>query len=217
MDICEKFKAIKKDYKDFCWRGFLVVAKTDEEMFKAMKESGCYECATGIESMSPKILLNIRKPATVEQNMRFIHLAKKAGLRVKVFMIMGLPGEDWSTVRETDEALSLLKAEGCAPDDLDVSLLQVYKGSNIYRDSDKVDVEFEEDIDKAFYKSSPQSYESLVQVRTKGMSKMDLISARNYLESKFKPENWQKDHTGRMDYDRITETIRHAERKIKDS
>src|SRR5438309_5803383 len=109
MDICEKFKAIKKDYKDFCWRGFLVVAKTDEEMFKAMKESGCYECATGIESMSPKILLNIRKPATVEQNMRFIHLAKKAGLRVKVFMIMGLPGEDWSTVRETDEALSLLK------------------------------------------------------------------------------------------------------------
>jgi anaerobic magnesium-protoporphyrin IX monomethyl ester cyclase len=75
-------------------------AKFDEELARACKRSGCYEIASGIESGSSNILRNIRKPATTGINRRFIITAKRAGIRVKAFMIIGLPGESWETIRD---------------------------------------------------------------------------------------------------------------------
>ena len=224
LGICEKYKQLRREYgDDVIWRGFLVAAKTDDEVFRAMKESGCYECASGIESFSPKILKTIKKPATVDMNLQFIRKAKKAGLRMKAFMIMGLPGCDWTTVREDDKTLSMLKQEGNLPDDIDISILQVYHGSGIYNDKVKdpssIDIEFKEyDYDKMYYKSSPDQYN--VQVRTKGMSEYDLKAARNYLEYKYKKANWLEDYTGRKDLDRVMynedvmESIKYAEKKL---
>lgn len=215
LGICQKYK----EMGDVRWRGFLIAAKTDEEVFKAMKESGCYECAFGAESFSPTILRNIKKPASVDMNMRFIRLAKKSGLRVKMFTIVGLPGESWKTISETYRALLQLRAEGCAPDDIDVSICQVYHGSGIFQqkmaDPKSVDIEFDEyDYEKMYYKSSPSSMADLIQVRTSGMTKQDLIDARNLLEKEFKPTNWIEDNTGRKDLDRIYESIRRAESKL---
>lgn len=219
LGICR----IYKELEDVVWRGFLVTAKWDEEMARAAKESNCYQIATGIESFSPIILRGISKPSTPELNKRFVRICKKAGLNTKVFMILGLPNESWETVAETDKALTELKNEGSLPDDLDCSVLQVYHGSNIYRDRHKLDIEFDDYIDnteKLYYKSSPKSYSELIQVNTKGMTKYDLISSRNYLEYKYKKSNWLEDYTGRKDLDRVQynedvmESIHHAEKML---
>jgi radical SAM superfamily enzyme YgiQ (UPF0313 family) len=208
LGICDEFKSIGQ----VLWRGFFVSAKWDREIAEACKRSGCFEVASGIESGSDTILRNIRKPATSRINRSFIITAKKAGLRVKCFFIVGLPGETWETIKETDRFLDSLRAEGCAPDDVDFSLLQVYPGAPIYRDPK--DVTFTTDYEKSYYKSAPGSYEGLVQVQTKAMSKLDLIQARNYLENKWKPEGWTDVHTNRKDLDQVYETIRIAERKV---
>lgn len=219
MGICSEFRKL-----NITWRGFLVVAKIDDEMFQAMKNSGCYECATGVESFSPTILKTIRKPATADMNMKFIRMAKKNGVRIKIFMIVGLPGETWRTIKETVDSLNILKNEGYAPDDLDVSILQVYHGSNIYRDREKLDIKFEDymdNVDKMYYKSSPDSYTDLIQVQTQAMSKYDLIAARNYIEFTFKKPGWLEDYTGRKDLDKIyendvmTESIKYAEEQLR--
>ena len=219
LGICTELEWLKRNViPNFTWRGFVVTAKFNEELALGCKRSGCYEIASGIESGSPTILRNIRKPATVELNRRFIITAKKAGLRVKAFLIVGLAGESWATIRETDRFLLSLKEDGYAPDDIDISILQVYPGSPFYKTPQ--DIEFSRDWDKAWYKSAPGSYEGLVQIRTKEMGPKDLIAARNWLEDKYKPKGWIEDYTGRKDADKIyendqvAESIKYAERMV---
>lgn len=209
LGICEKLKELG----DIVWRGFMVTAKFDGELARACKASGCYEVATGIESGSPRILKNIKKPATVEINARFIRTAKEAGLRVKAFMIVGLPGESWQTIRETDAFLESLRRDGIAPDDCDFSLLQVYPGAPVYQNPQ--DVVFRKDYEKAYYKSAPGAYEDLVQIKTAAMSATDLVAARNFLEDRWKPPGWVKQHGDRQDLDRIMESIEYARRKLR--
>jgi radical SAM superfamily enzyme YgiQ (UPF0313 family) len=211
LGICEKLGELG----DITWRGFVVTAKFDEELARACKRSGCYEIASGIESGSPSILRRIRKPATVGINRRFIQTAKRAGLRVKAFMIVGLAGESWDTIRETDQFLEDLRREGCAPDDVDFSILQIYPGSPFYQNlQDIVFKDISEHYEKAYYKSAPGVYEDLVQIRTAAMSAAELLATRNYLENKYKPPGWVKQHGDRKDLDRVYESIRYAEKKI---
>lgn len=215
LGICDKLKQLG----DITWRGFVVTAKFDEDIAKACKASGCYEIASGIESGSPEILKNIRKPATREINSKFIVTARRAGLRVKAFLIVGLPGESWQTIKETYQFLKELKDEGYAPDDIDVSVLQVYKGAPIYQNAG--DVVFKRDwSEKSYYKSSPDMYTELIQVHTKEMSEYDLLAARFFLEYNFKQEGWTKDYSDRKDLvdiykkDDVYESIKYAEKKL---
>jgi radical SAM superfamily enzyme YgiQ (UPF0313 family) len=217
LGICAKLRELG----DITWRGFVVTAKFDAELAGACKSSGCYEIASGIESGSEEILRKIRKPATRAINRRFVITAKNAGLRVKLFLIVGLPGESWKTIQATDEFLSELSSIHAAPDDIDVSILQVYKGAPIYQNAG--DVVFKKDwSEKSYYKAGPGTYEDagLVQVTTAQMSEYDLIAARNYLESRYKQKDWIKNYTDRKDYDDIygradiAESIAYAEKKL---
>ena len=209
LAICDGFKQLG----DVVWRGFMVTGKWDDELAQACKHAHCYEVATGIESGSDRILRNIRKPATTKLNASFIRSAKRAGLRVKCFFIVGLPGESWETISETNAFLEGLEREGCRPDDIDFSILQVYPGAPIYQQP--LDVEFSKDHgEHSYYKSIPGVYEDLIQVRTKEMSKADLIAARNFLEDRWKPPGWVKDNIDRKDLDRVFASIEHAKSKI---
>jgi hypothetical protein len=48
------------------------------------------------------------------------------------------------------------------------------------------------------------------------MSAADLLAARNYLEDKYKPPGWIKQHGDRQDLDRIFLSIAYAEKRIKE-
>jgi radical SAM superfamily enzyme YgiQ (UPF0313 family) len=209
LGICDKLREIS----EVVWRGFVVTAKFDGELARACKASGCYEIASGLESGSAEVLRAIRKPATVEINKRFVRTAKAAGLRVKGFFIVGLPGESWQTIYETDKFLMDCKDGGYPIDDVDFSLLQIYPGSPLYQTPQ--DITFNDiDPDKAYYKSAPGSYEDLVQVQTAKMTKKDLIAARNWLESRWKPPKWMKQYWDRKDYDRVRDSLVYAEKKL---
>lgn len=215
--ICDGFKELG----DCIWRGFVVTAKWNMDVARKCKDSGCFEIASGIESGSPTILRNIKKPATIDINRRFVETSKKAGLRVKGFFIIGLAGESWQTVKETDQWIDNLRKDGYAFDDCDFSILQIYPGSPFY--SNPQDIVFQDvDPDKSYYKSAPGSYEDLVQVQTAGMTKYDLICARNYMEYKHKQKGWIKEYSDRKDLDKVYETgdvadtIRYAERKLRE-
>ncbi len=77
-------------------------ARTDTlETFKKLYDAGCREISFGIESGSQRILNIINKNVTVEQNATAINNAKKVGLIVKAFLIVGSPSESWETIKET--------------------------------------------------------------------------------------------------------------------
>ena len=96
------FTASKKRVLEFCelvkplsinWVCEARVGTVDEEMVKAMKESGCRAMLFGLESCSNKTLKLINKRITVEQSLDTIELCKKFGIYVAASFMIGLPHE----------------------------------------------------------------------------------------------------------------------------
>ena len=68
-----------------------------------LADSGCAEIAFGAESGSQQILDTVMKQTTIQQNYDFVQMCKKAGLLVRGFLMLGLPGESYETIAETEK------------------------------------------------------------------------------------------------------------------
>jgi anaerobic magnesium-protoporphyrin IX monomethyl ester cyclase len=156
---------------DFTFRCFVRADQTDEELFDRMAQAGCYEVLIGVESGSQQLLNTINKQETVEQLKNAIKWAKKSGIRVKALMMVGLPGESWETVELSRQFL--IETE---PDTLDVTILTVYKGTDIYKNPGNYEINFRE---ASWYKGRPNEY--LSTVSTPLMSESDIVKARELL------------------------------------
>ena len=112
---------------DFRLRGFVKAELFNDAQAEAMRRAGFRWLLTGFESGSPRILGNINKKATREQNTRAVEIARRHGLKVKALMSIGHPGESRDTVMETKDWL--LEVE---PDDFDVTIITTYPGTPYY-------------------------------------------------------------------------------------
>jgi len=112
---------------EFRLRGFIKSELFTEEQAKAMYQAGFRWILTGFESGDPRILGNINKKATQEDNSRCIEIAHKHGLKVKALMSLGHPGESRETVEETRKWLLNVQ-----PDDLDITIITTYPGTPYY-------------------------------------------------------------------------------------
>lgn len=98
VDLCERMKEEDLGIKWYCnTRAQLV----DPELLRLMRSAGCRGVSFGIESGSQRILDSVEKRITVEQGRNAIQWAKEARLKTFCSFILGLPGEDWSTVQDT--------------------------------------------------------------------------------------------------------------------
>jgi radical SAM superfamily enzyme YgiQ (UPF0313 family) len=101
----------------------------DVETLSLMREAGCYLVMYGCESMNQKTLDKLRKKLTVDQNLRGIEIAGKAGLLVMSSFMIGLPGETGEDMLNT---IKLVNGSG-----LDLALFPIfepYPGTPIYED-----------------------------------------------------------------------------------
>ena len=136
--LADLFTYDKKGVKELCeliissglkvrWTCNSRVDTLDEEQLIMMKKAGCWLVAFGIESGSQKVLDNVKKDAKVEDAARTIRMCNKHGVRTWGYFIIGLPGENRETVRQTiDFAKSI---------PLDIALFHVampYAGTEFY-------------------------------------------------------------------------------------
>ncbi len=175
-------------------RGFVKSELFNDTQAEAMYRAGFRWILTGFESGSPKILNNINKKATLDDNTRCMSIAKRHGLKVKALMSVGHPGEDFQTVQETKNWLLDVK-----PEAFDVTIITCYPGTPYYDEAiqtgspniweytygktgDKlfqVEVDFTKVAD--YYKGDPDSgYTSYV--FTEYLSREDLVSIRGEVE-----------------------------------
>ena len=98
IDLCKEI--VKRGWK-FRWICNSRVNTVDEELLLWMKKAGCWMINYGIESGSQEILNNVNKQITLEEIDKAVHLAKKVGIKVWGYFIIGLPGETWETVDKT--------------------------------------------------------------------------------------------------------------------
>ena len=94
---------------------------------RKMKQAGCWLIAFGVESGSQKVLDNVNKDAKVEQARETLNLCNRLGIKTWAYFIIGLPGENKQTVRETIDF-----AKSCP---IDIALFHVampYAGTEFY-------------------------------------------------------------------------------------
>lgn len=131
LEFLEKITKTQRDLgTSWRLRGFLKSQLFNEDQAKAMYEAGYRKILIGFESGSPRILHNIRKRATREDNTRCVEIARKYGLEVKALMSIGHPGESEETINETRRWLLDMQ-----PPDFDVTIITPYPGSPYYDDA----------------------------------------------------------------------------------
>lgn len=110
------------------WRG-QTVPFGDEDMLRLARDSGCVELAIGVESADSDRVLEIsNKPSkSLSQSRRYIELLKKYGIKIKVCLIMGLPGESENVLERT-----LCFLEEMEPDFVSVSAFDPVPGSEFF-------------------------------------------------------------------------------------
>ncbi len=175
--------------QNIVWRAFFKNGKnlTTESVFEAIAGSGCATLCTGAESANAKILKDIRKGASCEDNTNFVKYCVKHGIKPKVFTQVGLPGETPDTVHELRDWLVQMAELGL--DDADVSITTPYHGTPLYEAPEKFDIKFDKsklDYSKevVLYKGVPGEYKSYVW--HDNLTKDDLVAARQWVEDEFR-------------------------------
>jgi radical SAM superfamily enzyme YgiQ (UPF0313 family) len=180
-----RLRAISSILKNrgIAWRCFVrgdVIERHGQVLVDEMADSGCVEVGIGIESGSNKILRIVRKGETVAVIRKAIAMLRQAGIRVKGLFVVGLPGEDRESLRQTRRFV-----EDVPLDDADFTLFQPYRGSPIWEDRADYDIAWSDTAaSERFYKGRRGEYRSVV--RTTSLSETDLEEARDELESLFR-------------------------------
>lgn len=87
------------------WATISRVDRVDIEILKHMKRAGCYELEFGVEAGSQRILDAMDKRITVNQIQESLKMCYEEGVKNKIFLIHGYPGENYESTMETIELL----------------------------------------------------------------------------------------------------------------
>ncbi len=129
------------------WKGQCRADTITSETARLARQAGCVVMCMGVESASQVPLDAINKKINLAQTKQSIRWLKQSGIEVRLYMILGLPGEPedivdrtWSFIRETD------------PDLVYLSLLTVRPGTEMFNHPEKFGLkEVSKDWDKTMH------------------------------------------------------------------
>ncbi len=100
----------------------------DFELLQLMKAAGCWMISLGIETGDEDLLAHHRQNPDLQMMREKIDLIKKAGIRVKGLLMMGLPGETEASIKKSKEYVYSLPI-----DDFNLAKFTPFPGSPIYK------------------------------------------------------------------------------------
>jgi len=125
MEFCSKLMSRRLKIAWLCMGRVNCVTP---EMLRIMKKAGCWHINYGIESGNQKILDSIKKDITLEVAEKAVSWTKRVKIRTQGFFLVGLPGDDEKSMRETidfSKRLSLDRVAFC--------ITQPFPGSELYK------------------------------------------------------------------------------------
>lgn len=177
---------------EFRLRGFVKSELFTDEQAEAMRRAGFRWILVGFESGHERILANIQKRASRDDNSRCMAIARRHGLKVKALMSLGHPGESEETARATRDWLTDVR-----PDDFDATVITTYPGTPYFDDAIETSPRvwtytarsgdrlhsLEVDYAKVaeYYKGVPGAYTSYTY--TDHLSAAELTRVRDWLEA----------------------------------
>jgi anaerobic magnesium-protoporphyrin IX monomethyl ester cyclase len=136
-DFCGKMQLLK-----MVWRANARVDTMTDETMTAMKNAGCDELCFGIESPEQDVLDKSCKNMSIDAAYRVLKSARVHGLRTRIFLIIGLPGQD---KKVADNMIAFIKET--QPDAVDLSTFVPFPGCDIYCNPAAYHVKVRQDID----------------------------------------------------------------------
>ncbi len=130
--VLELCRGIRERKLKFLWSCDTRVDVLNEELLREMRLAGCQRLSLGVETGSPTILKNIDKKITVDKIVEAAEMAKKYGVQVRFFMMLGNRGETAQTFRETLDFLARAK-----PHQYIFSCLSIFPGTHDFKDAEK--------------------------------------------------------------------------------
>lgn len=128
-DICDSIEDI-----GLSWATLSRVDRVDEEILAKMKKAGCFEIEFGVESGSDRILSAMDKRASVTQVRSALRQTYEAGIKNKVFLVHGYPGENMDSVGET---IALLEEIGDWIERVSLFRFVPLPGTYVYKNGQK--------------------------------------------------------------------------------
>jgi radical SAM superfamily enzyme YgiQ (UPF0313 family) len=129
LELCQ---GIRERGLKFLWSCDTRVDVLNEELLREMRLAGCQRLSLGVETGSKTILGNINKKISVEEILEAAQMAKKFGIHVRFYMMLGNRGETRDTFQET---LDFLKR--ARPHQYIFSCLSVFPGTADFHDAEK--------------------------------------------------------------------------------
>lgn len=129
IELCRGIRARKLN---FFWSCDTRVDVLSEELLYEMRLAGCQRLSLGVESGSQRILDAIYKKIKTEEIIEAAEMAKRVGLHVRFYMMLGNRGETAETFRETLEFLERAK-----PHQYIFSCLSVFPGTRDFHDAER--------------------------------------------------------------------------------
>jgi radical SAM superfamily enzyme YgiQ (UPF0313 family) len=114
----------------------------DADLLRLMKASGCWMISLGIETGDPELLAQHRQRADLDLLRERIGMIKRAGIRMKGLLMLGLPGESEQSVRRSMDYVRSLPMDG-----FNLTKFTPFPGSPIYEHIRDLG-EFDEDWEK---------------------------------------------------------------------
>jgi radical SAM superfamily enzyme YgiQ (UPF0313 family) len=125
--VLELCRGIRERGLKFVWSCDTRVDVLGDDLLREMRLAGCERLSLGVESGSQAILDAIDKKITVDEIVESTRLAKKYGIKVRYYMMIGNRGETRATFAET-----LAFLERAKPHQYIFAALSVYPGTRDY-------------------------------------------------------------------------------------
>ncbi len=129
--VLELCRTMRERKVDLFWSCDTRVDLLSDELLREMRLAGCQRLSLGVESGSQKILDAIDKKITPDEIIVSTELAKKYGIKVRYYMMLGNRGETKETFAETLRFLERAK-----PHEYVFSCLSIYPGTRDFTDAE---------------------------------------------------------------------------------
>ena len=126
LAVCGEIIRHRLDVVWECWTAGDLV---DAELAEKMRMAGCVRVGFGAESGDDQVLLKTQRGFSSTRHQAGIDALRAAGLKVEVFLMIGLPGESEASVRRTIEF-----AARCGADGIALSVYRPYPGTAVWND-----------------------------------------------------------------------------------
>jgi anaerobic magnesium-protoporphyrin IX monomethyl ester cyclase len=130
--VVELCRGIRERGLKFVWSCDTRVDLLTDELLHEMRLAGCARLSLGVESGAPEILKQVDKKITVDDILESTELAKKWGIKLRYYMMLGNRGETEHTFRQTLDFLAQAK-----PHEYIFSCLSIYPGTRDFQEAEQ--------------------------------------------------------------------------------